>query len=142
MEAHCRIIDHVIALISVLCMLGLSACEKRSLPEEVPILDSFSLSWVDNVSGLDFYLLDSPDTIIVPSRITQIGTADGVVIGKVIDQRIPAMPRVKDGYFVVVPANGLVASGLEEGDLEHECRKLGRERPPLESPADVRDRTR
>jgi len=130
------------ALVSGCCILALPACSKRSLPEEIAVLGSFSLSWVDNVSELDFYLLDGSDTVIVPSRITQIGIGDGVITGKIMDQRIPAMPRVEDGYFVVIPGDGLVASGLEEGDLENECQKFGRESPPLGPPADVQERVR
>jgi len=135
-------LNQVIALVSGCCILALPACSKRSLPEELPVFGSFSLSWVDNVSDLDFYLLDGSDTVIVPSRITQIGIGDGVITGKVMDQRIPAMPRIENGYFVVIPGDGLVASGLKEGDLENECQKLGRESPPLEPPADVRERAR
>lgn len=132
--------NKIIVLVSGCCFLALSACSKRGLPQELSISGSFFLGSVDNVSGQDFYLLDGSHTVIVPSRITHIGIGDGMITGKVVDQFIPAMPRLKDGYFIVIPGDGVVASGLEYEDLANECRKFGYKSPPLESPANVRTR--
>jgi hypothetical protein len=98
-------------LVLLLTFLLVGGCAERKSPDRI-LLEGYVLSSYGNGGHYAHYIVGLGNQVVVPSAVETVGIAGNSIIGSVRDIKVPEMPRVSDGYFILDAPSGRVQSGL------------------------------
>lgn len=98
-----------------LCFL-LLGCGRRGPDPDVTLVGAYVLGSYESVHD-DGYFVARGDKVVISSSVREVGVIDDKVIGRVEDAMVPALERIKDGYFILHSSTGAIESGLTAIEL-------------------------
>jgi hypothetical protein len=98
-----------------LCLL-LLGCGRRGPDIDVILVGDYTLGSYESVYD-DGYFVARGHKVVISSSVREVGVIDDKVIGRVEDAMVPALERIKDGYFILHTSTGAIESGLTAIEL-------------------------
>lgn len=99
-----------------LCLL-LLGCGRRGPDPDVALAGGYVLGSYESVNDAGYFIAKG-DTVVIASTVREVGVIGDKVIGRVEDAMVPALERIKDGYFILHTSTGAIESGLTNIELK------------------------